>query len=112
MINWMLAGVLAAVLSAELLDAWALRRLARQCQDIHPNSPEERRLVRWYAQGFGDACVLAGWLSAASLALAAVSLLARAHPGLIAAATLLAAGAYYERCMGANLLRRFRRAVP
>lgn len=110
MIDWMLAGVLTAVLMAEVVDALALRQLARQCLVMKPSSPEERRLLRWYAQGFDDSRAITAWLTGASLLLALIALSLSAHPALIGGALLLAACAHGEGRLSAALRRRFYRA--
>lgn len=110
MIDWMLAGVLMAVLMAELVDAWALRHLTGRCLAIHPRSPAERRVVRWYAEGFDHSRAVASWLTVACLILTVVALGAAVHPLLTVSALVLAACAHGERCLSIALKRRFRRA--
>lgn len=116
MINWIITGALAAVLLAELADAWALRQLARRCLGIQAKSSAEIRLVRWYAEGFDHSVSITGWLRASCLALTLVAVLGGAHPVVIAASLLLAIGAHGERYFSESLRRRFmrveRRAVP
>lgn len=107
MINWIIAGALAAVLMAELVDAWALRQLARRCLGIKPKSYAEVRLVRWYAEGFDHSISVTGWLRASSLVLTAIAALCGAHPLVIAASLLLAIGAHGERHFSTSLRRRF-----
>lgn len=109
MINWIIAGALAAVLMAELVDAWALRQLARRCLGIHPKTSAEVRLVRWYAEGFEHSISVTGWLRGGSLALTAIAALCGAHPLVIAASLLLAVAAHGERRFSARLRRRFMR---
>ena len=109
MINWIIAGALSAVLMAELVDAWALHRLARRCLGARPGTAAEARVVRWYAEGFQHSAAIAGWLRAGSLGLTLLSVVCAAHPLVILASVLLAAGAHGERCFSANLQRRFQR---
>ena len=116
MIDWILIGALAAVLMAELADAWALRQLARRCLGIQAKSSAEVRLVRWYAEGFGHSVSITSWLRASCLALTLIAALCGAHPLVIAASLLLAVAAHGERSFSESLRRRFmrveRRAVP
>lgn len=107
MIDWIIAGALTAVLLAELLDAWALRQLARRCLGIQPKSHAEVRLVRWYAEGFDHSISVTGWLRASSLLLTVIAALCGAHPLMIAASLLLAIAAHGERHFSASLRRRF-----
>ncbi|MGQ0700648.1 MAG: hypothetical protein ACT4PZ_20705 [Panacagrimonas sp.] len=109
MIDWMMAGALAAVLMAELVDAWALRELARRCQGIKPISSEDIRLVRWYAEGFEDSRAVTAWLRASSLVLTLLSVLLGAHALVILVSVLLAVGAHGECRFSAVLRRRFSR---
>jgi hypothetical protein len=60
MIDWIFGGALAAVLGAEMVDAWALAHLTRRCQGIRPKSSAEQRLVRWYAEGFDHSRAICG----------------------------------------------------
>ncbi|MGB0955204.1 MAG: hypothetical protein ACPGZP_04295 [Panacagrimonas sp.] len=112
MIDWILMGVLAAVLTAEMIDAWALHRLTRFCTAVHPSCEQQRRLVRWYAEGFDHSGAVAGWLTFASLLLTALTLVAQAHSMLIAGAAVLALVADGERRLSAELRRRFFRMNP
>jgi hypothetical protein len=107
MIDWILAGVLAAVLAAEVVDAWALHHLVRRCAGIQPKTNAERRLVLWYAEGFDHSRLLTGWLRAASIALTILCMVMAVHPILVLGSLLLAVGAHCERCASANLRRRF-----
>lgn len=107
MLDWMLVGLLAAVLMAEVMDALALRQLVRYCLYAQPQSPEEKRLVRWYAEGFDHARAISSWLTGASLVLAAGAFALGANPALVIAAVLLAAIAHCERRISMRLRRRF-----
>lgn len=111
MIDWIMAGVLAAVLLAEIADAWALRQLAQRCTGIRVRSRGEERLMRWYAEGFDHSTTIASWLRAGSLALTVCAVLLGAHPLVIVASALLAVGAHGERCFSRRLRRRFMRAA-
>lgn len=111
MIDWILAGVLSAVLMAEIADAWVLRQLEQRCTGICVRSHGEQRLVRWYAEGFDHSTVLASWLRGSSLALTACAVLLGAHPLVIGASLLLAAGAHGERYFSQRLRERFMRAA-
>lgn len=107
MVDWILAGVLAAVLAAEVVDAWALHQLVRRCAGIQPKTNAERRLVLWYAEGFDHSRLLTGWLRAASIALTILCVAMAVHPVLVLGSLLLAVGAHCERCASTNLRRRF-----
>ncbi|MGQ0503192.1 MAG: hypothetical protein ACT4P0_11400 [Panacagrimonas sp.] len=110
MVNWMIAGALAAVLIAELADVWAISHLVRRCRNIHPSNEGEMRTVRWYAEGFDHSRAISEWLRASCVALAVLSLLFGAHPLVILASLLLAVAAHGE-CRFSVLMRRrfFRR---
>lgn len=116
MINWIITGALAAVLMAEVVDAWALRQLARRCLGIHAKSSAEIRLVRWYAEGFDHSVSITSWLRASCIALTLIAVLCGAHPLVIVASLVLAVAAHGERYFSESLRRRFmqveRRAVP
>ncbi len=107
MINWIIAGALLAVLLAELADAWALHQLARRCLGIRPKTRADRRLVRWYAEGFDHSIALTSWLGISSMGLTALAVVCGAHPAVIAASVLLMIGAHGERRFSASLRRRF-----
>lgn len=109
MINWVMTGALAALLTAELVDAWALRQLVHRCMGICPRTRSELRLLRWYAEGFDHSVAVTGWLRATCLALTVASVLCGAHPLVIVASLLLAIGAHGERYFSAQLHRRFQR---
>lgn len=111
MINWILAGVLAAVLAAELMDAWALHHLTRRCLGLNAKSNDERRLVRWYAEGFEHSRAIASWLRAGCLLLTVLSVALGAHMLLIAASLALTVVAHGEREVSVSLRRRCCRAA-
>lgn len=111
MADWIIAGALAAVLMAEVADAWAVHRLARCCLGIRARSRTEARLVRWYAEGFDHSIAIASWLRAGSLILTLCAVACAAHPLVIAASVLLAIGAHGERWASARLRRRFMRTA-
>ncbi len=96
MIDWMMVGALAAVLTAELVDAWALHQLSRRCAAVGEDRRDRERLVRWYAEGFEHSRAIAGWLRAGSLVLAVLSIGLGAHPLVIVAALALAVAAHGE----------------
>jgi hypothetical protein len=106
-IDWIIAGALTAVLLAEVADAWALRQLALRCTGIRPRTRDEQRLVRWYAEGFEHSIAVTSWLGYGCIALTVVAALAGAHPAVIGAGAVLAAGALGERRFSAVLRRRF-----
>lgn len=112
MINWIIAGALAAVLMAELADAWALHQLTRRCIGIQPRSPAEIRLVRWYAEGFDHSIAFTAWLRAGSVVLTLVAATCGAHPLVILASLLLAIAAHGERHFSERLRRRFISLYP
>lgn len=109
MMDWILAGALAAVLMAEVIDAWALHHLARRCLEIKPTSAAEVRLVCWYAEGFDHSKAISSWLRITCLALTAISVCVSAHPLVIAASVALALIAHGETHFSAELGRRFYR---
>lgn len=96
MIDWMMAGALAAVLAAELVDAWALHQLSRRCATAGGGPGDHERLVRWYAEGFEHSRAIASWLRAGSLVLAVLSIGLGAHPLVIVAALGLTVAAHGE----------------
>lgn len=106
MIDWIIIGALVAILLAELVDAWALHRLARHCLGLRATTPTQARLVRWYAEGFEHSRAVASWLGAICVALTVLAVLCGAHPLVIAASLLLAVGAHGERHFSARLRRR------
>lgn len=110
MINWILAGALAAVLAAELTDAWALHHLTQRCRRIQPRSKAEVRLVHWYAEGFDHSRAICGWLQVACLLLTGLSVVFSAHPLIIMASLALTVVAHGERQFSDSLRRRFGRA--
>lgn len=105
--DWILGGVLGAVLAAELVDAWALHHLARTCVGIRARSASERRLVQWYAEGFDHSRIVTSWLRAMCLGLTLVCLAMAVHPILAVASLGLAIVAHCERSFSVNLRRRF-----
>lgn len=107
MIDWIIAGALNAVLMAEVVSAWALRRLAQRCVGMRPRSQDEQRLVRWYAEGFDHTMALSSWLRGGSLVLTLLAVACGAHPLVIVASLILAIAAHGERCFSARLRRRF-----
>lgn len=107
MINWIIAGALMAVLMAEVVDAWALHHLAQRCLGVKPKNQAERRLVRWYAEGFDHSMAVTAWLQAACLILTLLSVMCGAHPLVILASLILTVGAHGERRFSARLRRRF-----
>lgn len=109
MINWVMTGALAALLTAELADAWALHQLVQRCLGISPRTRSDVRLLRWYAEGFDHSVAVTGWLRATCLVLTVASVLFGAHPLVILASLLLAIGAHGERHFSARLHRRFQR---
>lgn len=109
MMNWILAGALAAVLMAEVVDAWALHHLARRCLGIQPTSVAEVRLVRWYAEGFDHSKAIASWLRITCLALTLIAVGVSAHPIVIVSSVILALVAHGETRFSAELRRRFYR---
>lgn len=111
MASWIIAGALAAVLMAELFDAWALHRLARRCRAIQPASESEARLVHWYAEGFAHSVAMTGWLRITTLLLIAAAIVTAAHPAVIAASIVLALAAHCERHVSCALRRRFQRVT-
>lgn len=109
MMDWILAGALAAVLMAEVVDAWALHHLAKRCLGIQPTSAAEVRLVRWYAEGFDHSRAIASWLRVTCLSLTLISVCVAAHPIVIVASVVLALVAHGETRFSAELRRRFYR---
>ncbi|MGQ0619072.1 MAG: hypothetical protein ACT4QA_04000 [Panacagrimonas sp.] len=109
MMDWILAGALAAVLMAEVVDAWALHHLAKRCLGIHPTSVDEARLVRWYAEGFDHSKAITSWLRVTCLALTLISVCVAAHTLVISGSILLALVAHWETRFSTELRRRFYR---
>lgn len=109
MMDWILAGVLTAVLMAEAVDAWALHHLARRCLGMRPTCAAEARIVRWYAEGFDHSKAIASWLRIACLALTVIAVCVAAHPVVIVASLILALVAHGETRFSTELRRRFHR---
>lgn len=106
MINWIISGALAAVLMAEVFDAWALRRLFFRCRNIGRKCESDQRLLRWYAEGFDHSRIMTHWLSIAALSLAILSFLAGAHPAVMVACLVLMMTALVERRLSDDLHRK------
>lgn len=107
MIDWIIAGALAAVLLAEMADAWALRLLVQRCDSVRSRTRADMRLVRWYAEGFEHSMALTTWLGMAGIALTLTAAFGGAHPAVITASLLLTLGALGERRFSDQLRRRF-----
>lgn len=110
MIDWMLLGVLGAVLVAEVLDALALHGLVRGCRAL-PAGTAPVAVAHEVAEGFDHSRRLTGWLRTACLVLAGCCLVGAAQPLLVVASLVLAAGAHCESGFSAALGRQFVDAV-
>jgi hypothetical protein len=111
MIDWMLLGLLSAVLVAEVLDALALQGLVRRCRRLPPRAVREPGFVRWCAEGFDHSRRLTGWLRTGCVVLALAGLAGAMSLPLVAASSVLALGAHYESRWSVSLRRRFLRVV-
>jgi multisubunit Na+/H+ antiporter MnhG subunit len=108
MIEYLLALALIGTACLAMAAGLSLYRLSAVCQRVERRTPCDRRLLRWYVQGFERPMRVTQWLLRSSLLLLFVSIVAKAALPLILVAVVLVGLSYAELRFGAQRERRHR----
>lgn len=106
MTDYILLTALIILGISSFLDGRLLYRLNRRCVHAREAQNADRRLLRWYAQGFDQPLRLARWLVRINAVLLAAALLLHSAPVLVAGAAVMLILGVYELQSGSSMARR------